>query len=231
MCNAKNHPFNCTCGWGGTGHSGKSSSPYPPYLFPDIPIIAGKHKSFVNPNARCSVCGEVVFFYQAPSGGRVFFDILGPPWPRHPCTDNSHFPLKLITQNPDAIKFDWQIENWQPFMIDAVTDFDRGVFRLIGSFNDEEFSFYVGKNEQSKTINAGCIAHMKKLHDFNFLLSIVTANLELIDVRGYTFISDVVTALPRENKLRKMQRKNIKKLTRSNQSMSKNKRNRARVIK
>lgn len=44
--------------------------------------------SYVNPNARCPVCGADVYFYQSPYGGRVFFDELGPPWPKHPCTDN-----------------------------------------------------------------------------------------------------------------------------------------------
>jgi hypothetical protein len=55
--------------------------------------------SFVNPNARCPVCGDKVFFYRSPFNGRVFFDELGPPWPKHPCTDNSteHFPLALST--------------------------------------------------------------------------------------------------------------------------------------
>ncbi|MXP29702.1 hypothetical protein GRI58_12875 [Porphyrobacter algicida] len=30
-----------------------------------------------------------MFFYQNLYGSRVFFDELGPPWPKHPCTDNS----------------------------------------------------------------------------------------------------------------------------------------------
>lgn len=42
---------------------------------------------FVNPNATCPVCGERVFYYQNENGSRVFFDELGPPWPKHPCTD------------------------------------------------------------------------------------------------------------------------------------------------
>lgn len=46
------------------------------------------YPSYVNPNARCPVCGVEVYFYQSPYGGRVFFDDLGPPWPKHPCTDN-----------------------------------------------------------------------------------------------------------------------------------------------
>lgn len=44
--------------------------------------------SYVNPNAHCPVCGDRVYFYQSPNGGRVFFDDLGWPWPKHPCTDN-----------------------------------------------------------------------------------------------------------------------------------------------
>ncbi|MCF4127899.1 hypothetical protein [Methylobacterium sp. SyP6R] len=38
------------------------------------------------PNARCPVCYEPVFFFMAANGGRVFFDDLGPPWPKHGCT-------------------------------------------------------------------------------------------------------------------------------------------------
>ena len=45
-------------------------------------------ESYVNPDAICPVCGEIVFYYQGPNGGRVFFDALGWPWPKHPCTDN-----------------------------------------------------------------------------------------------------------------------------------------------
>lgn len=43
---------------------------------------------FVEPNATCPVCGAYVFYYQNAHGSRVFFDELGPPWPKHPCTDS-----------------------------------------------------------------------------------------------------------------------------------------------
>jgi hypothetical protein len=52
----------------------------------EFPFIT--YPSYINPNARCPVCGCAVYFYQSPYGGRVFFDELGPPWPKHPCTDN-----------------------------------------------------------------------------------------------------------------------------------------------
>lgn len=86
-CNAYNHPPDCNCGWGGEFHGAVASPPlheqYASYF--GQRILSG----FTFPNARCPVCGEEVFFYQSPNGGRVFFDALGQPWPKHPCTDNS----------------------------------------------------------------------------------------------------------------------------------------------
>jgi hypothetical protein len=69
---------------GGRGYSSfRSTSEGEVFEFPFI-----TYPSYVNPNARCPVCGASVYFYQSPYGGRVFFDELGPPWPKHPCTDN-----------------------------------------------------------------------------------------------------------------------------------------------
>jgi hypothetical protein len=48
---------------------------------------------YVNPNAKCPVCGDAVYFYANEHGSRVFFDDLGPPWPKHHCTDNPREPV------------------------------------------------------------------------------------------------------------------------------------------
>lgn len=40
------------------------------------------------PNSKCPICQADVFFYRNNQGSRVYFDDLGPPWPKHPCTDN-----------------------------------------------------------------------------------------------------------------------------------------------
>lgn len=45
--------------------------------------------SWLDPNATCPVCGASVFFYSNGYGSRVYFDALGPPWPKHWCTDTS----------------------------------------------------------------------------------------------------------------------------------------------
>lgn len=94
VCNAWNHPANCNCGWGGdTGGLGHIGSG----VRLETKVVDGftwrldrkpDYQSFINPNAYCPVCNAIVFFYQSPFGGRVFFDNLGPPWPKHPCTDS-----------------------------------------------------------------------------------------------------------------------------------------------
>lgn len=88
-CNGWNHGPGCTCGWGGdTGGGGAGAVHHLRPADGRIWSSAGLGaESFTTPNARCPVCGESVFFYQSSAGGRVFFDELGPPWPKHPCTD------------------------------------------------------------------------------------------------------------------------------------------------
>lgn len=53
---------------------------------------------FVNPNAKCPECGAQVFYYENAHGSRVFFDHLGPPWPKHPCTDRRSATTKVTAQ-------------------------------------------------------------------------------------------------------------------------------------
>lgn len=91
-CNGHNHYPDCDCGWGGDTGGGYGGSASPIRIrCPDgqdwLPHRSPGYTSYVNPNATCPVCGDNVFFYQSPYGGRVFFDELGPPWPKHPCTD------------------------------------------------------------------------------------------------------------------------------------------------
>lgn len=76
------------------------------------------YESFTIPNAGCPVCGEAVFFYQSPSGGRVFFDELGPPWPKHPCTDSGH--SQRIAKAPTSSRRHspaWSKDGWTPVIM------------------------------------------------------------------------------------------------------------------
>jgi predicted RNA-binding Zn-ribbon protein involved in translation (DUF1610 family) len=72
----------CTGGYGGR-----------PVRYITQPVAAkeifDEPRSYLNPNAKCPVCGKSVFFFQSEYGGRVFFDDVGWPWPKHPCTDHA----------------------------------------------------------------------------------------------------------------------------------------------
>jgi hypothetical protein len=91
-----NHYADCTCGW--CVNYGRMSGSERRRFETDMrrrdAVRELKRESarsisgcFVNPNAKCPVCGAGVFFYANEHGSRVFFDDLGPPWPKHPCTD------------------------------------------------------------------------------------------------------------------------------------------------
>lgn len=80
-CNAHGHPPSCDCGWGGKNHNTEHLSTVTDW---------SQSKSHTNPNAKCPVCQNKVFFYRSPDGGSVFFDSLGPPWPKHLCTNNTY---------------------------------------------------------------------------------------------------------------------------------------------
>jgi hypothetical protein len=116
-CNAWNHPSNCKCGWGGdTGGGGWSSRPAATSSWTRTSAIPPPIRlSCTIPNATCPVCGATVFFYVSPHGGRVFFDSLGPPWPKHPCTDN---PRVAVTRlGSGAVRAprpppEWKSEGW-----------------------------------------------------------------------------------------------------------------------
>ncbi len=133
-------------GGGGGGYSTfRSTSDGELFEFPFI-----TYPSYINPNARCPVCDASVFFYQSPYGGKVFFDELGPPWPKHPCTDNPivrhHFlssegrvrnlaeivllpPTTLEAPSTDSLRrrtATWTETGWMPFVVTNI------IPRLIG---------------------------------------------------------------------------------------------------
>ena len=104
-CNGFGHPPWCDCGWGG-----KFYEPLPVGL---ASTAWRSEKSHTYPNAKCPVCGSDVFFYRSPEGGSVYFDELGPPWPKHRCTDQG----ASVRKGTEACK---QKPGWWPFLLDQI---------------------------------------------------------------------------------------------------------------
>lgn len=100
------------------------------------------------PNAICPICGAVVFFYIAPNGGRVFFDSLGPPWPKHGCTSGvegglvpTRIPLseEQKAQGGASLGVD---ENWFPFSPDRAVVYGH-ILKLASKCGREWKRFFV----------------------------------------------------------------------------------------
>ena len=69
------------------------------------------YQSFTHPT-RCGICGRACFFYQNENGSKVFFDSLGPPWPKHSCYEES-------TSLPPY----WKSQGFTPVhLLDAIPD-------------------------------------------------------------------------------------------------------------
>lgn len=172
MCNAWNHPPGCRCGWGGQGYSG-----HPPGGFSTAgvrcAVAIGSYQrfwyapitsrtSYTTPNAHCPVCGAPVFFYESEYGGRVFFDELGPPWPKHPCTDHGtdkrrpQMRTEVARATPASIisavsyssgnlglpAFQWQSDSWEP-LINPMLRRINEITQVTGQAWGESLRFYV----------------------------------------------------------------------------------------
>lgn len=93
-----NHYPNCMCGWCVNHRGGqlviavRESLPRRDAIaFLKRNSAASISACYVDPNSWCPVCRAPVFFYSNQFGSKVYFDALGPPWPKHPCTDSPRF--------------------------------------------------------------------------------------------------------------------------------------------
>jgi len=67
------------------------------------------------------VCKASVYYYENEHGSRVFFDNIGPPWPKHPCTDTGlqvvHqgcFPTARASSDISELLRWWEVKNAGP---------------------------------------------------------------------------------------------------------------------
>ncbi len=68
-------------GSGDTPPSSHSTGSYPPGAWETMPRT---------PNAICPLCKAPVWFFRDEFGGCAYFNLIGPPWPKHPCMDIPH---------------------------------------------------------------------------------------------------------------------------------------------
>ena len=181
MCNAANHPPGCTCGWGGPGHLGRRSGNGIPPSYLGTSRSAPAYVSYVNHNARCPVCGISVFFFQSPDGGRVFFDELGPPWPKHPCTDADgsrrkvHAPSVVASARTPS----WERLGWSPLVVSGMSHRDTSIYEMRGKWSGTSLVLFVNKRvhvsfESFKPIMYNTFSQMRRIDNGSFEISFLS---------------------------------------------------------
>lgn len=134
-CNAHNHRPGCDCGWGGVFYG---------LGLRDGANYWSKAESYTNPNARCPRCSALVYFYRSPDGGGVYFDDLGPPWPKHPCMDSSGRSLKVERPRTQRATPMWAAAGWHPLLCESMDVYKQDVKIIIlttGSGEDQRQLF------------------------------------------------------------------------------------------
>lgn len=108
----------------------------------DLISVEGSHHSYTLPTT-CPVCGEAVFFFISQHCGRVFFDELGPPWPKHPCTNDAlAAPLATSASANNQVlsrRYAWQEAGWHP-ITEVLVEANRDSIRLRGLHNGKQLA-------------------------------------------------------------------------------------------
>lgn len=160
----------------------------------DLISVEGTSHSYTHPTT-CPVCGEAVFLFMSEHGGRVFFDELGPPWPKHSCTNAAlAAPLAMSTSTNDQVltrRYAWQKAGWLPITEVLVEFASIDSVRLRGWHGGKQF--------------AACI-HLSELHELTdpiaeLACSPIHARRTVTGVYEVTFLSSdirprMVTAVP-----------------------------------
>jgi hypothetical protein len=229
MCNSRNHPPSCTCGFGGIGHAGRRT--FDNYEYSQISTTHQSNyfsqkesydfsfgsyngfeanydsfvRHFVNPNATCPECGASVFFCQLENGGRVFFDELGPPWTKHPCTDRSKDRTSIIygfssNHAPTNIElsFSWYKAGWKPFQCSNSYKVVTLLTKLEGIFENNRIELFIKNFDISRKLVKQMPIHLKKLNENQFELSTFifmdTKNGINVFQRKYNAYNDIAIA-------------------------------------
>lgn len=189
-----NHPTYCTCKFCQPHNLAKDS-----HITTDLISRAGTRHSYTIPMA-CPVCGNAVFFYQSEHGGRVFFEELGPPWLKHPCTDGARavqYPTSITTEpSQPTRRYSWQEAGWLPVTDLRVDSVGSNHVRLCGTHNSQSLTLYIpvttiasGSDPVAQIANSPI--HARRMIDGAFELAYLSQDLRPALAKAFTRPQDI----------------------------------------
>ena len=198
-CNGWRHRPDCMCGFGSGGHSGRrpqrSSIDYSFRIHRSQPSL----ESYTIPNAKCPVCGAAVFFHQSSDGGRVFLDELGPPWPKHPCTDNGGILTRLHSYEPASVARTPSCmgQGWDPLFILCVLGRHKYVYEVKGNYQNSSITIYFVKRRSRHSsiiegITQDTIAFLKTAGNGHYKVELLSSSGVPIQLLAYSRKTEAV---------------------------------------
>lgn len=201
MCNAKNHRWNCGCGFGGEGRLRRPVSNMPPV--PDLFAVPRIPRHYTQGNARCPVCSASVYFFTLENNGRVYFDEIGAPWPKHPCTDRHDSPEVSSSAEGGSTDRDAQARPWEigwillnQISVEAV---ELGTLRLSARIAEEGLITFVrgdafGEVESPATFLQESFIQTRPSITGQFELVLLTPDLRPMRVFGFPTAADAAAS-------------------------------------
>lgn len=189
------------CGFGGVGHAGRRSQRSATDYSRLVPPIRPSLASYTIPNAKCPECGAAVFFCQFSNGGRVFFDELGPPWPKHPCTDNGGVPTRLysyesasVARTPSCMG-----QGWDPLFILRVLGRHKYVYEVKGNYRNSGITIYfVERRSRHSSIVEGItqdtVAFLKTTGDSHHKVELLSSFGVPVPLLAYSRLTEAIEA-------------------------------------
>lgn len=201
MCNAKNHRWNCDCGFGGDSHltKGTPNAEVDQDLF-SVPRIP---RHYTKPNARCPVCSASVFFYTLENNGRVFFDEIGPPWPKHACTAGAAEPDPTSAGDGSSLRRQAQGRSadggWRRLTQVAVEVAEQNTLRLSGKLEGQDLVAFVrsdvfGDMSAPATYLGESYIQTRPSRTSRFDLALLTPELRPILIVGFATAADAASS-------------------------------------
>lgn len=167
-CNAFNHPPGCNCGWGGV------------YYEPSLQTSSnywGRTESYTIPNARCPRCAARVFFYRSPEGGSVYFDDLGPPWPKHPCMDTGKRTEPAKGRLLGSSVPQWKRDGWHPLPVEDIRVSDSNPLIVVLSLGGDLTEKRLYANTRIENVRINCPSLWRRASDARGHYEISTLDL------------------------------------------------------